>query len=118
MRERRNMAEALGATTMTPEKIAFIEDARVQRVPQTEVSDTSSPANEVVRTLPRSKAENPPEIIGETLVPLTTRLSRATANALKRAHLERKLQGQPLNTQQEIVEVAVTHWLRSHGYLR
>lgn len=116
MRERRNMAEALGATTMTPEKIAFIEDARVQRVQQSEpISPKSPPSTDIAPSL---KPDSPPEIIGETLVPLTTRLSRATANALKRAHLQRKLQGQPLNTQQEIVEVAVTDWLRSHGYLR
>lgn len=51
------------------------------------------------------------------LVPLTTRLMPATAEALRRAHLEQKLRRATPSTQQEIVEAAVTEWLRAHDFL-
>jgi hypothetical protein len=52
------------------------------------------------------------------LVSLTTRLSPATAEALRRAVLEQKLQRQRPQTQQEIVEAAVRGWLTANGFLR
>jgi hypothetical protein len=50
-------------------------------------------------------------------VPLTTRVRRDYAAALKRASLERQLAGQKPNTLQDILEEAVGPWLRSNGYL-
>jgi hypothetical protein len=52
------------------------------------------------------------------LVSLTTRLSPPTAEALRRAALELRLQRRKPHTQQEIVEAAVLHWLKSNGFLR
>jgi hypothetical protein len=52
------------------------------------------------------------------LVSLTTRLSPATAEALRRAALEQRLQRRRPHTQQEIVEAAVRHWLATNGFLR
>src|SRR5262249_39930896 len=52
------------------------------------------------------------------LVWLTTRLSPATAEALRRATLEQKLRRCWPHTQQEIVESAVRHWLKTHGFLK
>lgn len=49
-------------------------------------------------------------------VPLTTRLSPATAEALRRAALELRLQRRKPHTQQEIVESAIRHWLRTNGF--
>lgn len=50
------------------------------------------------------------------LIPLTTRLSPATATALKRAGLEQKLYGRKPSTVQEIAEVAIKSWLEIEGY--
>jgi hypothetical protein len=51
------------------------------------------------------------------LVSLTTRLSPATAEALRRAALEQRLRRRRPHTQQEIVEAAVRHWLTANGFL-
>ena len=50
------------------------------------------------------------------LVSMTTRLSPATAEALRRAALELRLKRRKLHTQQEIVEAAVRHWLNVNGF--
>jgi hypothetical protein len=50
-------------------------------------------------------------------VPFTTRLRSDLATALKRASLERQLQGVEPNQVQEILENALEPWLRANGYL-
>ena len=52
-----------------------------------------------------------------TLVPLTARIPAEKFQALKRASFERQLQGIVPNSMQDIVEEALTPWLRKHGYL-
>src|SRR5262245_1976660 len=49
------------------------------------------------------------------LIPITVRLRPETAGALKRASLERQLAGEPVFTQQELVEEALEPWLRANG---
>ena len=51
------------------------------------------------------------------LVPVTVRLKPEIADALKRASLQRQLNGFETYTQQEIVEDALTPWLKSEGLL-
>ncbi len=51
------------------------------------------------------------------LVPVTVRLKPEIADALKRASLQRQLDGFETYTQQEIVEDALTPWLKSEGLL-
>lgn len=51
------------------------------------------------------------------LIPVTVRLRPEVAGALKRASLERQLDGDDLFTQQDLVEQALEPWLRSQGYL-
>jgi hypothetical protein len=51
-------------------------------------------------------------------VPLTTRIRTDFGNALKRASLQRQLEGQVPNTVQDILEEALEPWLRKHGYLQ
>ncbi len=51
------------------------------------------------------------------LVPLTARIPVAKFQALKRASFERQLQGVEPSSMQDIVEEAITPWLRKHGYL-
>jgi hypothetical protein len=58
-----------------------------------------------------------PSLIGEVLVPVTTRVRPETANALRRAYLEQKLAQRTPATQQEIIEEALTAWLRQHRFL-
>jgi len=50
-------------------------------------------------------------------VPLTVRFRADYAAALKRASLERQLQGVLPNTLQDILEEALEPWLRDHGCL-
>lgn len=54
---------------------------------------------------------------GSALVPLTARIPAEKFQALKRASFERQLQGIEPSSMQEIVEEAITPWLRKHGYL-
>jgi hypothetical protein len=49
--------------------------------------------------------------------PLTTRIRSDYATALKRASLERQLQGIEPNTILDILEEALEPWLRNNGYL-
>lgn len=51
------------------------------------------------------------------VVSITTRLQARTADALRRAHLEQKLNRREPATQQEIIETAVQDWLRENSYL-
>lgn len=51
------------------------------------------------------------------LVPLTARIPAEKFQALKRASFERQLQGIEPSSMQDIVEEALTPWLRKHGYL-
>ena len=50
--------------------------------------------------------------------PLTTRVRTDFAEALKRASLQRQLDGIEPNTLQDILEEALEPWLRKNGYLQ
>ena len=50
-------------------------------------------------------------------VPIGTRMREDFAKALKRASLERQLNGLEPNTLQHILEEAIEPWLRSNGYI-
>ena len=50
-------------------------------------------------------------------VPISTRIRSDFSAALKRASLERQLEGTQPNTLQDILEAAIEPWLREHGYL-
>jgi hypothetical protein len=55
-------------------------------------------------------------VLDEMLVPVTTKLRRRTVQALRRAYLEQKLRDLKPATQQEIVEQAVSEWLKRNGF--
>ena len=74
---------------------------------QPEAVGSAAPRSEIVR----------PSLLGEVLVPLTTRIRPETANALRRAYLEQKLAHRTPATQQEIIEAALTTWLQQNGFL-
>jgi hypothetical protein len=50
-------------------------------------------------------------------VPLTIRVRADYGKVLKRASLERQIEGVFPNTLQDIIEEAVEPWLRQHGYI-
>jgi hypothetical protein len=60
-------------------------------------------ASTVTPTVPRS--------------PLSTRIRTDFTTALKRASLERQLNGVEPNTLQDILEQAIEPWLKTNGYL-
>jgi hypothetical protein len=51
------------------------------------------------------------------LIPITVRLRPELAGGLRRASLERELQGADSYTQQDLVEQVLEPWLREEGYL-
>ncbi len=51
------------------------------------------------------------------LIPVTVRLRPDIAGALKRASLERELEGEDIFTQQDLVENALEPWLKQNGFL-
>lgn len=66
---------------------------------------------------PAAKRPDPPRLLATFLVPVTVRLRPEVASALKRASLERQLNGVETYTQQDIVEEALLPWLRAEGLL-
>lgn len=65
-------------------------------------------------------ADDPPAPARRTVVgrsPLTTRIRTDLATALKRASLERQLNGVEPSAVQEILEEALEPWLKTNGYL-
>ena len=67
----------------------------------------------------KAEAEPPAEKPAPPLAraPLTTRIRGDFAVALKRASLERQLDGTTPNTLQEMLEEALEPWLRARGYI-
>jgi len=58
-----------------------------------------------------------PKTAAVARAPITSKIRADYATALKRASLERQLNGETPNTLQEILEEAVGPWLKTHGYL-
>jgi hypothetical protein len=65
----------------------------------------------------RSTTRSPVKFQRVGLIPVTVRLRPEIAFALKRASLERELEGESIYTQQELVEQVLCPWLQSQGYL-
>jgi len=144
MAKRRSMGSALA---LNPDKLAFIhgEEAVVEGGKEPEEAqatnrplDKAKPAHRETAPSsarigrrgrpPKATPIEPlraPETLDRTysgdfpplLVSLTTRLSPATAEALRRAALEQRLRRRRPHTQQEIVEAAVRHWLTANDFL-
>jgi hypothetical protein len=69
---------------------------------------------------PKPAEELPPPTRRTTVdrSPLTSRIRADLATALKRASLERQLNGVEPSAVQEILEEALEPWLRTHGYVK
>lgn len=142
MAKHRSLSNAL----LSPERMAFIKgqeaDHQVHRQEQDSVVHTEPtvmPVVELTSNAPKTQntrvEKRPAETLeatarrdvaqpnststpnAEYLVAVTTRLQARTAEALRRAHLEQKLNRRDPATQQEIIELAVQEWLRTNSYL-
>jgi len=109
MAERRSLIEGL---KKTPAVDPTLEDKFVygQKPKQPKQTRAPSPVAETLEG--KGRAAN-----AISRAPLSTRIRTTYAEALKRASLERQLQGVFPNTLQDILEEAVEPWLRSNGYL-
>ena len=124
MVKRRPLAEGLKPSPQAdPERErAFLSEARkAKRTPTTKTakpkSDLAEPAAIPLPPASDIQAEPQPEqSLGRS--PLTTRLRSDIATALKRASLERQLAGQSPHTVQDILELVLEPWLKTHGYLK
>ena len=79
------------------------------------------PAPEQEKVSKEPPAPQEPKARGTSLAsrsPLTTRVRADFAEALKRASLQRQLDGVTPNTLQDILEEALEPWLRKNGYLQ
>lgn len=103
-------------------------EVKLKEAVEVETEDDSAASEETAkRTQPRKSRDRGRGIAAEpkpaaptltqAVVPFTTRFRQSTAEALRRASLERKLAGETPNSQQEIVEHCVSAWLRANGYL-
>ena len=66
-------------------------------------------------SIPRKRPKPAFQPVG--LIPVTVRLRPEIAGALKRASLERQLEGEEVFTQQDLVERALEPWLRQEGFI-
>ena len=80
-------------------------------------ADTRPQADSRAAAFARTKKKRANGITPVAPVPVTVRLKPEIAGALKRASLERQLDGEKLFTQQDIVENLLEPWLRDQGYL-
>jgi hypothetical protein len=111
MADRRSLVEGLKST---PKVDPTVE----QQFVYGKGAKTPSP-KEAAPTATKLQAEEGKAKTQQTIgrAPFTTRIRTDYAAALKRASLERQLQGVFPNTLQDILEEALQPWLRSNGYL-
>ncbi len=114
MSQRRALLEGLDKTLNVDPELAeeFVYGKNAKAKPAAEV--TEAPAEPPPLPLKEGKgpAPSPASRVG-----LTTRIRSDFATALKRASLERQLNGVSPHTLQDILEEALQPWLRSNGYL-
>jgi len=111
MKDRRSLMEGLKTggevAPSVEEQFVFASKAKAAQTTQTPSPALASEAGEVKR--------QPGNAVGR--VPLTTRIRSDFAAALKRASLQRQLDGVSPHTLQDILEEALEPWLRANGYL-
>jgi len=84
--------------------------------PTREEPPAQLPLPEAITAAAQVPAASP--LTGVGRVPVGARVRTELASALKRASLERQLQGVQPNSIQEILEDALELWLHKHGLLR
>ncbi len=107
MTARRSLVEGIKPDPALEQQ--FVRTGKVDR------PETVQPAED--QPAPR-EANKPRGAKAVSRAPLTTRIRGDFAAALKRASLERQLNGITPNTLQDILEEALEPWLRKNGYLQ
>jgi hypothetical protein len=112
MTQRRALLEGLGETLEVDHEQAeeFIYGKKPKSKPPAAEKEVAAEAPPV----PLKEGKGPSSA---SRVGLTTRIRSDFAVALKRASLERQLNGIAPHTLQDILEEALQPWLRHHGYL-
>jgi hypothetical protein len=82
------------------------------------VEEEPSVAPPAPRLIAAPEVATPSPLTGVGRVPVGARVRTELAAALKRASLERQLQGIQPNSVQEILEDALELWLLKHGHLK
>lgn len=116
MSERRSLVEAVQPTEIDPDLAKqFIKHGTIKPSP---AAAPEAPPETPARAK-RPPADDPRASLGEDRrrVQLTTRLRHDLAEALRRAALQRELEGLVPYLQQEIIEQALEPWLKQNGYL-
>lgn len=102
MAERRSLTEGLKATPI-------LDPAAAK-----EFIHAGKPGSAKLEAAPPTTDQKTP-VLGRA--PISTRIRADFAAALKRASLERQLNGKQPHTLQDILEQAIEPWLKEHGYL-
>lgn len=100
MQQRRNLIEGLAKSLPDIDPAAAAEFITGEPEP----TPAAPPVKQMIERTPRS--------------PFTTRLRKDIADALKRASLERELNGEMPFAVQEILDEALLPWLQRRGYLK
>ncbi len=121
MAERRSLTDGLKATPAIDPAIAreFIYGGKGTHPAEPKITDAIQEPHAVRdHREPREvhESQQSPSLI-VTRAPISTRIRSDFAVALKRASLERQLQGIEPHTLQDILEQAIEPWLKSNGYL-
>lgn len=110
----------------TPEIVEFIHgnhekqktagrrmSERSPRTPDKKPSNSSRKRQpDQANTSDKQEQERLKKVNSRARVAITIRVTQETADALRKASLERKLRGHLLHTQQEIIETALSMWLQ------
>ena len=114
MVKRRSLDDAL-----TPEEEAFLntvasKPAAKKRQPAKQKENPTMNSSAALKESPPAISV-PQPVTGDFA--LNTRLAAHLSNAPRRASTDRKLQRLPSSTQRNIVEEAMSKWLKKHDYL-
>jgi hypothetical protein len=111
-KERRSLVEGLSSTEVD----RSVEEAFVFSKPMPPAESLAPAAPAAPPTEARGEGQGQPTN-AISRVPLTSRVRADLAVALKRASLQRQLDGETPNSLQDLLEEALGAWLRSNGYL-
>ncbi|MFO0835771.1 MAG: hypothetical protein U0638_12430 [Phycisphaerales bacterium] len=119
MAERRTLKEGLAATPRIDPTTAreFVYGGKAPAGAANAGSDPGDDHSREQMPKPSGKSKTSARAKPVRRARLTTRIRADMAAALKRASLERQLQGVQPSAVQEILEEAIEPWLRTHGYL-
>ena len=103
-------AEAMPSALATEPQVEVVSETAAITRTERSISSRAPTVHTVIKS-------RPSRVQPVALVPVTIRLRPELAGALKRASLERQLTGDPVFTQQDMVEEALTPWLKKAGFL-